>query len=314
MSSNDNHMESMFGEYIKRVRSERGMTLKALSAHLKVDTANLSKIENGQRSFDEKKIPMLCNALGVSEALIRREFTSCQWTQQVLEQNLNIDDLVGEVRKKIESHNSIQPANVPLDDDWRTKDFQYPEVTIRVGTLFSGIGAFEHALHRLKVKHKIVFAGDIDPFVKQNYFKNYDITERSWHNDVTKFSAKKHKDKVDIVVGGSPCQAFSMVGKRRGLEDVRGTLFYEFARVISESQPKMFIFENVKGLLNHDGGRTWSIVKAVFNSLGYRIYTDILNSKDYGIPQHRERIFVIGFKDKDNQTHGNSNRQHPNLC
>ena len=299
MSSNDNHMESMFGEYIKRVRSERGMTLKALSAHLKVDTANLSKIENGQRSFDEKKIPMLCNALGVSEALIRREFTSCQWTQQVLEQNLNIDDLVGEVRKKIESHNSIQPANVPLDDDWRTKDFQYPEVTIRVGTLFSGIGAFEHALHRLKVKHKIVFAGDIDPFVKQNYFKNYDITERSWHNDVTKFSAKKHKDKVDIVVGGSPSQAFSMVGKRRGLEDVRGTLFYEFARVISESQPKMFIFENVKGLLNHDGGRTWSIVKAVFNSLGYRIYTDILNSKDYGIPQHRERIFVIGFKDKN---------------
>jgi DNA (cytosine-5)-methyltransferase 1 len=296
-------MEPVFGEYIKQIRSERGMTLKDLSAHLKVDTANLSKIENGQRSFDEKKIPMLCDALGVSETQVRQEFTSCLWTQQVLEQNLNIDDLIGEVRKKIEHHNSVQMANAPLDDDWRTKDFKYPDTTIRVGTLFSGIGAFEHALHRLKLKHKIVFAGDIDPFVKENYFKNYDITEKSWHNDVTKFSAKRYRDKVDIVVGGSPCQAFSMVGKRRGLQDVRGTLFYEFARVISESQPKMFIFENVKGLLNHDGGRTWSVVQEVFSSLGYRIYSDILNSKDYGIPQHRERIFVIGFKDNNVNFH-----------
>jgi transcriptional regulator with XRE-family HTH domain len=100
LSFNDKSMEPLFGEYIKQVRSERGMTLKDLSVHLKVDAANLSKIENGQRGFDEKKIPMLCDALGVSEDQVRREFTSCLWTQQVLEQNLNIDDLVGEVRKK----------------------------------------------------------------------------------------------------------------------------------------------------------------------------------------------------------------------
>lgn len=297
LSQNDNCMEFAFGEYIRQARSEKGMTLKDLSAYLKVDAANLSKIENGQRGFDEKKIPILCDALGVSEAQARQEFTSCQWTQQVLEQNLNIEDLIGQVKKKIEYHNNIYSEDLPSEDDWRTKDFQYPEATIRVGTLFSGIGAFEHALHRLKLKHKIVFAGDIDPFVKENYFKNYNITEKSWHNDVTKFSAKKYKDKVDIVVGGSPCQAFSMVGKRKGLQDVRGTLFYDFARVISESQPKMFIFENVKGLLNHDGGRTWRVVQDVFHSLGYKIYSNILNSKDYGIPQHRERIFVIGFKD-----------------
>lgn len=196
-------------------------------------------------------------------------------------------------------NNNSRVLDIQVPKDWRFKEFLYPNATIRVGTLFSGIGAFEHALHRLKLKHKIVFAGDIDPFVKENYFNNYDITENNWHNDVTGFSAKKYKGKVDIVVGGSPCQAFSMVGKRRGLEDVRGTLFYEFARVISESQPKIFIFENVKGLLSHDGGRTWSVVKEVFNKLGYKTYTDILNSKDYGIPQHRERIFVVGFKDND---------------
>ena len=83
-----------------------------------------------------------------------------------------------------------------------------------------------------------------------------------------------------------------------GLEDTRGTLFYDFARVVSETQPKLFIYENVKGLLNHDNGNTWQVVQDVFNSLGYTLYSQLLNSKDYGIPQHRERIFVIGFKNK----------------
>lgn len=297
MSINDKFMELMFGEYIRQIRTEKGMTLKDLSVCLKLDIANLSKIEKGQRNFDEKKIPILCEILGLNETLMRQEFTSCQWAQQVLEQKLNIDELIGKVKEKIESLRGTLPIDISVEDDWRTKEFQYPDATIRVGTLFSGIGSFEHALHRLNLKHKIVFAGDIDPFVKKNYFKNYDITEEDWHNDVTKFSAKKYKGKVDIVVGGSPCQAFSMVGKRRGLEDVRGTLFYDFARIIAESEPKIFIFENVKGLLNHDKGKTWSVVKEVFNSLGYKIYAEILNSKDYGIPQHRERIFVVGFRD-----------------
>ncbi len=181
--------------------------------------------------------------------------------------------------------------------DWRNIPFSNPEKTIHLATLFSGIGSIEQAFKRLNLKHKIVFAGDIDPFVKQSYFANYDIKEEDWHDDVTKFSAKKYKNKVDLLVGGSPCQAFSMVGKRRGLEDTRGTLFYDFARIVDESKPKVFIYENVKGLLNHDNGRTWEIVKETFNSLGYKIFTQVLNSRDYGIPQNRERIIVVGFKD-----------------
>ena len=100
------------------------------------------------------------------------------------------------------------------------------------------------------------------------------------------------------MVGGSPCQSFSLVGKRAGLEDTRGTLFYHFARVVSECQPKVFIYENVRGLLNHDGGRTWQTVQDVFDSLGYKFYSQTLNSKNYGIPQNRERIFVVGFRNK----------------
>lgn len=89
-----------------------------------------------------------------------------------------------------------------------------------------------------------------------------------------------------------------MVGKRAGLKDTRGTLFYDFARVIDECRPKVFIFENVKGLLSHDDGKTWRVIQEVFNSLGYKIFSQTMNSKNYGIPQHRERIFVVGFRKK----------------
>ena len=127
---------------------------------------------------------------------------------------------------------------------WKEKKFSEPKNTINVATLFSGIGAIEQSLKRLKLKHKIVFAGDIDKKCKESYFANYKISEESWHEDIKQFNAKKFKGKVDLLVGGSPCQSFSMVGKRRGLEDTRGTLFYEFARVVKESQPKVFIYEN----------------------------------------------------------------------
>ncbi len=185
------------------------------------------------------------------------------------------------------------------NNSWQEKKFSHPERTVRLATLFSGIGSIENAFKRLNLKHKIVFAGDIDPHVKESYMANYEISEEDWHDDITKFSAKKYKDKVDILVGGSPCQSFSMVGKRKGLEDARGTLFYDFARVVQETQPKVFIYENVKGLTNHDNGKTWEVVQNVFKSLGYKFYYQIMNSKDYGIPQNRERILVVGFKDKN---------------
>lgn len=181
--------------------------------------------------------------------------------------------------------------------DWRASQFSRPAATVRLGSLFSGIGAIEHALHRLGIKSRIAFAGDIDPHVKASYLANYDIAPADWHNDVTAFSASKHRDAVDLVVGGSPCQSFSMVGERRGLEDTRGTLFFDFARVIDECRPKVFIYENVRGLLSHDKGRTWNTMRHVFDSLGYRVYSDVLNAKDYGIPQHRDRLFAVGFRD-----------------
>lgn len=183
-------------------------------------------------------------------------------------------------------------------NNWTEFDFAYPYRKIRLATCFSGIGAIEQAFLRLGLNFDIVFAGDIDNKVKQSYFANYKIDESHWHEDIHRFDAKRYKGQVDILVGGAPCQAFSMVGKRKGFDDTRGTLFREFARIIKECEPKVFIFENVKGLLNHDKGNTWEVIRSTFEEYcGYHIFFDVMNSKDYGIPQHRERIFCIGFKD-----------------
>lgn len=182
--------------------------------------------------------------------------------------------------------------------NWKDLEFAYPERNIRLGTLFSGIGAIEHSFQRLGLNFEIAFAGDIDAKCKESYFANYHIEEKDWFTDVREFNAKPYKGKVDIIVGGAPCQAFSMVGRRLGFEDARGTLFYEFARVIKETSPKVFIFENVKGLLNHNDGRTWQVIYDIFEELGYDVHFRVMNSKDYGIPQHRERLFCVGFKKK----------------
>jgi DNA (cytosine-5)-methyltransferase 1 len=188
-------------------------------------------------------------------------------------------------------------------EDWQNKSFSNPRATIKVATLFSGIGAIEHALKRLKLKNKIVFACDNDPHVKKSYLANYEIDSKHFYDDIDEkfLNAKKYKYKVDLLVGGSPCQSFSMIGDRRGLDDTRGTLFYDFARVISECRPKVFIFENVKGLLSHDDGNTWDIIQKVFKDLNYDFKSEVLNSKNFGVPQNRNRIFVVGFR-KPNKT------------
>lgn len=132
--------------------------------------------------------------------------------------------------------------------------------------------------------------------VRQSYLANYDIDERNFHWNVSFLDGGEYAGKVDLFVGGSPCQSFSLVGKQRGLEDTRGTLFYEYARLVREIQPKVFIYENVKAVLSNDDGNTWKTMSSIFSQLGYIWSYQVLNAKDYGIPQNRERIFVVGFR------------------
>ena len=197
------------------------------------------------------------------------------------------------------NHEHIQntPANLDTSgSDWRTVPFSHPERVIRLGTSFSGIGAIEHAMKRLGLNYEIVFAGDIDEDCRKSYFANYTILPERWHTDIHDLDATQFKGSIDLFVGGAPCQAFSMRGKRGGFDDTRGTLFREFARIVMECRPKVFIFENVRGILSHDHGRTWATIKKTFeDDCNYQVYFQVLNGKNYGIPQSRDRLFCIGF-------------------
>lgn len=211
-------------------------------------------------------------------------------------------------------------------------------MNIKIGTVFSGIGAIEQALRRMNINHEIVFACDngninieIDVekeletirklsttkekkeysnslykvnsrkknFVEDSYKANYQINNDNFFYDIKLLDGNDFKNKVDLYVGGSPCQSFSAIGQKAGLDDTRGTLFYDYVRVLSEIQPKVFIYENVFGLYKHDNGKTWKIIKEIFDSLGYFYKYQVLDSRNFGIPQGRRRIFVVGFKDKE---------------
>ncbi|WP_202390747.1 DNA (cytosine-5-)-methyltransferase [Flavobacterium sp. Sd200] len=290
-------MEITFGEYIRLKRNELGFPLRKVASFINIDPSTLGKIEKDERPMNVELLDNLCQILQTDKKILLNYHLSSKIIEELREYP-EYKDVLNIVNEQLTNYVSKQ-KQIKFDEDWREKRFSNPEATVRIGTMFSGIGAIEYALKRLNLNSEIQFASDIDNFAKQSYFANYEIAESNWYNDVHEIDGNKYKGKLDLLVGGSPCQSFSMVGKRRGFDDTRGTLFYEFARVVKESQPNVFIFENVKGLINHDNGNTFEIIKATFDELGYKYFYQVLNAKNYGIPQHRERIFVVGFKDKN---------------
>jgi DNA (cytosine-5)-methyltransferase 1 len=290
-------MVQTFGEYIKQRRNDLGYPLRKVASHLDIDTSTLGKIEREERYISSHLVSQLAEILEIEKKELYNHYYSSKFIEE-LKNYADYKDVLSIVNNYLEKDKSSK-GRFSFSEKWPKKQFSKPNATIRLATLFSGIGAIEYAFKRLNLNTEIIFASDIDRFVKESYFENYVIDESRWYSDVHDIKGKKYKGKIDLLVGGSPCQSFSMVGKRKGLNDTRGTLFYEFARVVKESQPKVFIFENVKGLINHDKGNTFETIKATFDELGYTYYNQVLNAKNYGMPQHRERIFVIGFKNKD---------------
>ncbi|WP_265427047.1 DNA (cytosine-5-)-methyltransferase [Chryseobacterium sp. YIM B08800] len=279
-------MERTVGGFIKERRTELGLPLRKVAAELNVSTSTLSKIEKNERKLNPILLEKVSSSLNLDKDILINLFC-----KEKLSENFKGHNLFNIVVEK------FAQQSAKFDTDWRNKNFSNPNSTIKIGTLFSGIGAIEYAFKRLNINTEIKFACDIDKHVKESYIANYKIKDENWYSDICELNAEKYHNEIDLLVGGSPCQSFSMVGKRRGFEDTRGTLFYEFARIIKETQPKVFIFENVKGLVNHDNGNTFETIKATFDELGYKYSYQVLNAKDYGMPQHRERIFVVGFRD-----------------
>lgn len=170
---------------------------------------------------------------------------------------------------------------------------------MRIGTLFSGIGAPEQAAERVWPEHEIAFACEFDKFARQSYEANYSIIPEHFHEDVHDMDGTQYKDKCDILIGGSPCQAFSIAGLRNGTEDERGQLIYQYIRIVDEVRPPAIVYENVKGMLSIQAGRTIKEFVKALREIGYHCHYDVLNTKDYGVPQNRERIFLVGFLDHD---------------
>lgn len=168
--------------------------------------------------------------------------------------------------------------------------------------LFAGIGGFNIAFSNTGAK--CVFVSEIEKNARKTYEHNFKKKEPwifnsgNFAGDITKVNAKEIPD-FDILTGGFPCQPFSQAGHKKGFEDTRGTLFYDIARIIKEKKPKAFFIENVRNFLKHDNGKTFETIRKVIEKeLGYSFYYKIVRASDFGLPQHRPRLFMVGFKNK----------------
>ena len=168
-----------------------------------------------------------------------------------------------------------------------------------LATLFSGIGAAEFAAREVFNDANVVFACEIDKFARQSYLANHEIDETKFYRDVTELDARPYAGQIDILIGGSPCQDFSIAGQRAGENGERGNLIWQFYRVVSEARPSVFVYENVKGFLSIDSGKSYQRFTDALRGLGYHCHAEILNTKDYGIPQNRERLYIVGFLNSD---------------
>ena len=161
--------------------------------------------------------------------------------------------------------------------------------------LFAGIGGirlgFDQAFQN---EIKTVFVSEWDDKAVETYRANFN-SNVNIVGDITTVDEKNIPEQ-DILLAGFPCQAFSLAGRKKGFEDARGTLFFDVARIVKYHKPKVVFCENVKNLVNHDRGRTFKIIKNILEELGYRVFYKVLNSKDFGVPQNRERIYIVAFR------------------
>ena len=163
---------------------------------------------------------------------------------------------------------------------------------LRFFDAFSGIGGFKIALEN--AGFECIGACDNDKYAKMLYSAYFNNEKEVFYDDIRTIDTKTMPD-FEIFCGGFPCQSFSIAGKRRGFDDTRGTLFFEVARILKDKKPKYIILENVKGLLNHERGRTFATIIKVLTDIGYQVQWQILNSKFFGVPQNRERVYIVGY-------------------
>ena len=163
---------------------------------------------------------------------------------------------------------------------------------IRIASLFSGIGGFEEGIKRTQIPYEIVFSSEIDKYAKKSYMANFNVSNL---NDDIKLISENDIPEHDILVAGFPCQSFSIAGQKKGFNDSRGTLFFDVIRILKKKKPKYIILENVKNLLSHDKNKTIKFILGQLSDIGYAIDFTLINSSEAGIPQNRDRVYIVGI-------------------
>lgn len=286
-------------------------------------------IESLRNQFEEIKGSLLTKEINFTEILEVLEKTMKSFEENEIKEfleyvpicNQDFSDilvLVNEIPKYLSKLDRAEKLGLKNEAEYLseiTKDKVYrkvrreiKEIPKKLSELHGTIGSLEVLSNLEEIPNSrdkkayvdsLYEAKEKSNFVKKSYFANYDLSPEHFHWNVAFLDGTEYKGKVDLFVGGSPCQSFSMVGKRKGFSDTRGTLFYEYVRLLKEIEPRFFIYENVQGVLSHDEGQTWEIMQNSFREAGYEFKHYVLNARDFGVPQNRNRIFVIGFKNKE---------------
>lgn len=208
--------------------------------------------------------------------LSKNEFVSMDVIDRICDA---LDCQISEVVTHVKTKENNGPENVSPD-------------ALNIVSLFSGIGGFEVGMNTSNFKGNVVFSSEIDKFAQTSYTSNFPFN--NLNGDITKVDEKVVPDH-DLLMGGFPCQAFSIAGTRNGFDDIRGTLFFDVARILKQKKPKYVLLENVKNLVSHDKSKTIKVILKTLNDLGYTVDFTVLNSKEAGLPQNRERTYIIGI-------------------
>jgi len=262
----------LFADKIRSLREEKKMLQRELAAALSVDTPMYSRIERGERPIKKEQIKILADILCTDESELLK-----LWLADQVSALLNgEEDIINDV---------LDIAKSGMGNMGKKK-------TIKVFEAFAGYGGASFGLKRAGIKHKVIGYSEFDPDAVELYDYNFPDV-KNW-GDITLIDEKKLPD-FDLFTGGFPCQPFSTVGKMLGELDIRGTLFGDIIRICEYKQPQYILLENVKGLKGAKHRPTFEKILSELRRIGYDVRYEVLNSKDYGVPQTRERLWIFGY-------------------
>lgn len=262
----------LFGAKIRSLREEKKMLQRELAAALSVDTPMYSRIERGERPIKREQIKIIADILCADES----ELLKLWLADQVSALFNGEEDIINDV---------LDIAKSGMGNMGKKK-------TIKVFEAFAGYGGASYGLKRAGIKHKVIGYSEFDPDAVELYDYNFPDV-KNW-GDITLIDERKLPD-FDLFTGGFPCQPFSTVGKMLGELDIRGTLFGDIIRICEYKQPQYILLENVKGLKGAKHRPTFEKILSELKRIGYDVRYEVLNSKDYGVPQTRERLWIFGY-------------------